>query len=44
MLNFSPLNRKKVEANFEGGSITSNGGLLLLRETDKRLKLTAKDQ
>ena len=42
MLNFSPLNRKKVEASFEGGSITSNGGLLLLRETDKRLKLTAK--
>ena len=42
MLNFSSLNRKKVEANFGGGSITSNGGLLLLRETDKRLKLTAR--
>ncbi len=40
MIKFSPLNRKEVEANFEGGSITSNGGLLLLRETDKRLKLT----
>jgi hypothetical protein len=42
MIKFSPLNRKQVEANFEGGSITSNGGLLLLRETDKRLKLTAR--
>lgn len=42
MIKFSPLNRKKVEANFEGGSITSNGGLLLLRETDKRLKFTEK--
>lgn len=42
MLKFSPLNRKQVEANFEGGSITSNGGLLLLRETDKRLNLTAR--
>ena len=40
MLNFSPLNGKKVEAHFAGGDITSNGGLLLLRETDKRLKLT----
>ncbi len=40
MIKFSPLRRKEVEANFEGGSITSNGGLLLLRETDKRLKLT----
>lgn len=34
---FSPINRKKVEASFTGGSITSDGGLLLLRETDKRL-------
>lgn len=42
MIKFSPLNRKKVEANFEGGSITSNGVLLLLRETDKRLKLTSR--
>ena len=42
MLKFSPLKGKKVEANFEVGIISSNGGLLLLRETDKRLKLTAK--
>lgn len=39
-LQFSPLNRKKIEASFSGGAITSDGGLLLLREVDKRLKLT----
>ena len=40
MIRFSSLNRKKVEANFNGGHITSDGGLLLLREVDKRLALT----
>ena len=39
-IDFSPLNRKKIEANFSGGSITSDGGLLLLREVDKRIDLT----
>lgn len=39
-LNFSPLKRRKVEVDFEGGEITSDGGVLLLRELDKKLGLT----
>ncbi len=41
-MNFSPLGRKKVIASFTGGSITSDGGLLLLREVDKELQLSNK--
>lgn len=32
--------RKKVAANFDGGAISSDGGLLLLRQADRRLGLT----
>ena len=39
-MSFSPLNRKKVEANFSGGHIGTDGGILLLRELDKKLQLT----
>ena len=31
--------RQKVEADFQGGSLTSDGGSLLLRETDRRINL-----
>lgn len=40
ILQFSPLNRKQVSANFTGGHISSDGGILLLREVDKQCSLT----
>ena len=36
---FQSLKRRKVEAEFSGGDITSDGGVLLLREMDRRLGL-----
>lgn len=38
-LRFKRLGRRNVEADFEGGRLTSDAGLLLLRETDARLGL-----
>jgi hypothetical protein len=38
---FSNLGRRTVEARFDGGSLTSDAGALLLREADQRLGLTA---
>lgn len=39
-LSFSPLGRRLIEADFSGGHISSDAGLLLLREVDKRHGLT----
>jgi hypothetical protein len=39
---FSSLGRKQVIADFSGGSITSDGGALLLREVDRHLGLIDK--
>ena len=36
---FPALNRRIVEANFQGGDITSDGGVLLLQQVDHRLGL-----
>ncbi len=36
---FSSLGRKKIQADFNGGQITSDAGLLLLREVDRRIGL-----
>jgi len=33
---------KKVEVNFSGGDVTSDGGVLLLREINRKLGLTKK--
>jgi len=36
---FSKLGRRKLQVNFGGGEVSSDGGLLLVREIDRRLKL-----
>ena len=38
---FSNLRRHQVQADFAGGSLTSDAGALLVREADRRLGLTA---
>ena len=38
-LSFPSFDRRKIEANFEGGDVSSDGGILLLREADRRLGL-----
>ena len=38
-LHFAKLGRRKVTASFDGGHLTSDGGGVLLRETDRRLGL-----
>lgn len=39
-LEFPSLKRHKIEANFQGGDVTSNGGALLLRQADRLTGLT----
>jgi len=39
---FSNCRKRRVRGNFAGGSISSNGGALLLREVDRELCLTAR--
>lgn len=41
-LTFSSLSRRRVEADFDGGCLTSDAGGLLLREVDRRLGLMAR--
>jgi hypothetical protein len=38
-LTFASLGRKKIQADFAGGHLTSDGGALLLRQIDKRIGL-----
>lgn len=39
-ISFSPRKGRKIEINFEGGDITSDAGILLLQELDKKLGFT----
>ena len=43
-IGFAPLRRRAVEAAFEGGDISSDGGVLLLRKLDRRLGLLDADR
>ena len=36
---FGACGKREIEARFDGGTISSDGGALLLRQTDTRLKL-----
>lgn len=40
-LNFSFIRKRKLTVNFEGGEITSDSGLLLVRQADNALRLTS---
>ncbi len=39
-MNFGRLGRRVIEANFQGGAISSDGGLVLLRQADRRIGLS----
>lgn len=41
IVRFGKIGRRQVQAAFDGGDITSDGGVMLLREVDRRLGLTA---
>lgn len=38
---FPLANRRAIQASFTGGDVSSDGGVLLVRQVDRRLKLTA---
>lgn len=40
LMSFGRLGRCQIEANFEGGALSSDGGLMLLREVDRRIGLS----
>lgn len=39
-MDFGRLGRRVIEANFEGGALSSDGGLMLLRQVDRRTGLS----
>ena len=40
LMSFGRIGRCRIEANFEGGALSSDGGLMLLREVDRRISLS----
>jgi hypothetical protein len=38
---FPVINRRRVQASFTGGDVSSDGGLLLVRQADRKLQMTA---
>ena len=38
--NFGRIGRKRIVANFDGGDLGSDGGLLLLKSLDEKIRLT----
>lgn len=40
IISFGKVGRRQVQAAFDGGDITSDGGVMLLREVDRRIGLT----
>lgn len=40
LFDFPSFDRRKIEGGFDGGDVSSDGGVLLLREADRRLGLT----
>ena len=40
-LNFGNFKGKNIIANFEGGKITSDAGIIFMAELDKKLKITS---
>ncbi len=40
LMSFGRLGRCHIEANFEGGALSSDGGLMLLRQVDRHLGLS----
>ncbi|MEO7317637.1 MAG: IS1380 family transposase [Chthoniobacteraceae bacterium] len=40
LFTFPSFDRRKIEASFQGGEVSSDGGVMLLREADRRLGLT----
>jgi len=40
LFEFPSFDRRKIEANFKGGDVSSDGGLMLLRQADRRIGLT----